>query len=100
QANELVMGVIAVGGGSALFFGGAGYTQMDSPNVGLLGGGALVLGREYKIVAATGTYTATTTLPLSEPWAGAVATYRGCPDGMGPVVTPPAAATVTQTLCQ
>jgi hypothetical protein len=100
QANELVMGVIASLGDSASFFPGSGFTGMDSPPVGLLGGVTLTLGREYKIVAATGAYAATGTLPPNESWAAEVATYKGCPDGLGPVVTAPAAVKVTETVCQ
>jgi len=75
QANELLIGAFGVndGGSTASFTAGTGYTALPS-NVT---GSGLAIFPEYRIVAATGAYSATGTLGgTHSDWSGAIVTYK------------------------
>src|SRR5439155_1494972 len=86
QPNELLIGAIGVGTKKTeSFTAGAGYSALTSSSSGPALGNAtdnVTIDPEYRIVAATGSYTADGTLGRQRLWAAAIATYRStCGDG-------------------
>src|SRR5262245_45205860 len=78
QANELLLGTIGVEGKSSeTFTAGSGYTTIG--RVGTNQGNVtanITVNPEYRIVSATGAYSATGTLGTSHNWAAAIVTYK------------------------
>src|SRR5437867_4262751 len=86
QPDELLIGAIGVETKKTeSFTGGAGYTTLTSSSSGPALGAAtanVTIDPEYRIVTATGAYTADGTLGRQRLWAAAIATYRSrCGDG-------------------
>src|SRR5438552_15036733 len=86
QPNELLIGAIGVETKKTeSFTAGAGYSALTSSSSGPALGNAtdnVTIDPEYRIVAATGSYTADGTLGRQRLWAAAIATYRStCGDG-------------------
>src|SRR2546427_275759 len=86
QPDELLIGAMGVETKKTeSFTGGAGYTALTSSSSGPALGAAtanVTIDPEYRIVTATGSYTADGTLGRQRLWAAAIATYRSrCGDG-------------------
>src|SRR5216117_4102244 len=86
QPNQLLIGAIGVETKKTeSFTAGAGYSALTSSSSGPALGNAtdnVTIDPEYRIVAATGSYTADGTLGRQRLWAAAIATYRStCGDG-------------------
>jgi len=94
QAAELLYGAVGTDD-QAGFAAGAGYTALPSS------GSTPYLNPEFRIVNATGAYTAGATVTNSTNWGVAIATYKDAcaADTTVPAVTPPPTLTTTQTLC-
>jgi cysteine-rich repeat protein len=85
QADELLIGAMGVETGSTETFTlGASYiTGTNRSSSAGTAAANITIDPEYRIVAATGTYTATGTLSASRAWAAAIATYRAAICGNG-----------------
>lgn len=79
QSDEVLHGYLdnADSTGAASFTQGSGYTKQEQ----LVVTGHLKIGTEYKVVAATGAYSADTTLNISDKWVMAILTFKGAPVG-------------------
>src|SRR5205814_1261017 len=76
QADELLVGAIGLQDGRATFDPGTNFTALTPINAN--GPGGQVIFPEYRIVHATGAYSATATNNNSKPgpWAAAIVTYK------------------------
>ena len=81
QASELLIGGIGVEGPTTeTFTAGANYTAVG--RAGTSGGTAannITINPEYRIVSATGAYSANGTLSATRRWAAAIVTYKAAP---------------------
>jgi hypothetical protein len=97
QADELLVGAVGATGNYMVFTPGAGYSALAP---GYAGSPHML--PEFRIVSATGTYSAGGTFSATDDWGAVVATYKdnACAvDAQNPTVTAPANAKVTQTTC-
>lgn len=77
-ADEIIIGMVARDGLASAVSLGAGYANLGTVNVADAG-----IGMESKVVAATGTQTATFSIAASRTWVCGVATFKGAGGGGG-----------------